>query len=182
MDNSSFWVWLVVIGVAALAVWNTSQKTKRAINRAMPKQRGNSQMRNRAAAAPAEAVTPTGAEFAWPALNQFEFEIVGESHYQSVLDALCGGWKNPAVDGIGTACLVPEDTNPYDDKAVRVDMGAHTVGYLSRDDARKFRRRLAGKKLTGAITVCGAAITGGHTNRMGEKMHYGVTLDIKPFE
>ena len=123
--------------------------------------------------------------FAWPALNEFEFEVVGESYYQSALASLAS--EHPDSDSFSeaakplTAYLIPDDFNQYDDKAVRVEINGLHIGYLSREDARSFRRRLGAKKLTGQTTICGALITGGHVVD-GKKMHYGAILDLKPFE
>jgi hypothetical protein len=78
--------------------------------------------------------------------------------------------------------LIPEDTNPHDDKAVRVAMGGVTVGYLSREDARTYRRRLATKKLGMCVASCGAQIVGGYDLNDGTQAYYGVKLDIKPFD
>jgi len=53
---------------------------------------------------------------------------------------------------------------------------------FSQEDARSFRRRLGRKKLSGAVTTCDAIVVGGGTRRSGEKLHYGVKLDMRPFE
>jgi len=124
--------------------------------------------------------------FVWPNLSKFEFEVVGESHYQETLEKLVEHAKTEAIDENNvmptfTAYLIPDDLNEHDDKAVRVDISGAQVGNLSYQEARSFRRRLGAKKLTGQITSCQAIITGGH-EQDGQKMHYGVQLDLKPFE
>lgn len=117
----------------------------------------------------------------WPARGDFDFDIVGESSYQEALK-LAAGDHGDRNDGIAcTALLVPEDQNPYDNKAVRVDINNRTVGYLSRENARSYRRRLAGKKIGMAVTSCDALIVGGYILGTGERAMYGVKLDIKPF-
>lgn len=122
--------------------------------------------------------------FAWPTLNQFDFEVVGESYYQTALAKLAADHAtiSAGADEIRplTAHLIPDDYNEYDDKAVRVEINNLHVGYLSREDARSFRRRLGAKKLTVQITTCGAIITGGHI-KDGKTMSYGAALDIQPF-
>lgn len=138
---------------------------------------------NQSARPQTQALTPTPtASFAWPELGEFDFEVVGESFCQAPLKVLAGEHGSNSAQVITNAYLVPDDQNRHDNKAVRVDIGGNTVGHLSRDDARSFRRRLSSKKMTGATTSCKALIMGGHTNRTGEKMFYGVRLDIKPFE
>ncbi len=122
------------------------------------------------------------APYVWPKLDEYEFEIVGESNYQAAIKRLAGdhGTKSSAKEF--RALLIPED-NPHDHLAVRVDgEGAGTVGYMSKDDARSFRRRLAAKKLGDSVTLCLAEVTGGGTARSGNKISYGVRLDLKPFE
>lgn len=122
------------------------------------------------------------APYIWPELEGFDFEIVGESNYQSSIRRLAGDHGNNSSDASFRAMLVPED-NAHDSLAVRVDgEGVGTVGYMSRDDARSFRRRLAAKKLRDSTTFCSAQVTGGGTARNGTKLSYGVRLGIKPFE
>lgn len=120
--------------------------------------------------------------FAWPARNEYDFEVVGESFYQPVLKALMGDPADPAMDGRGTAILVPDDSNPHDNKAVKVTVQGFTIGHLSREDARSYRRRLASKKMGMVPASCGLQITGGYTLTDGKQAYYGVVLDLKPFE
>jgi len=123
--------------------------------------------------------------FEWPPTNEFQFDIVGESYYQGALEKLFKESKPKENDGVINtldAHIVPDDLNPYDDKAVRIDIDQYTVGHLSRDDARSFRRRLGAKKLTGQITKCKTIITGGHILANNQKADFGISLDIKPFQ
>lgn len=119
--------------------------------------------------------------FVWPELNEFQFDIVGESDYQSSISELIKPHKNktkiPALD----AYIIPEDTNPDDDKAIRIDIGKYTVGYLSKKDARSFRRRLAAKKLRNQVTKCKAIINGASRSKNSKTAAYSVALNIKPF-
>lgn len=117
----------------------------------------------------------------WDDTGDFDFDIVGESNYQPALATLAGTHGERSPDKEYQAALVPEDDNRYDDKAVRVDINGRTVGYLSKDDARSFRRRLGAKRLTGQTTHCAAVIVGGYRMKNGERASYGVKLDIKPF-
>jgi len=119
--------------------------------------------------------------FKWESLGDFQFEVVGESHYQRELKSLAGDHGTEFVEIDCEAALVPEDDNKYDPKAVAIFIEGIKVGYLSRDDARSFRRRLGNKRLTGQITYCDALIVGGGIARNGRKMSYGIRLDIKPF-
>lgn len=118
----------------------------------------------------------------WESLGEFDFEVVGESNYQNALKIAAGNHGSDPADVQCIAALVPEDDNEYDKSAVAVEVGGKTVGYLSRDDARSFRRRLGRKQLSGQVTYCDALIMGGGTSKAGKKYSYGIRLDIKPFE
>ena len=120
--------------------------------------------------------------FHWEPTDYYDFEVVGESNYQSALKYLAGnhGKESAAIEY--TAMLIPENNNRYDDKAIRVDIDDMTVGYLSREDARSFRRRLGARKLTNQATTCDAIIHGGFIKKNGERAYYGVSLAIKPFD
>lgn len=116
----------------------------------------------------------------WSDDGCFDFEIVGEANYQPALKGLAGSHGPGGARTFCVASIVPEDNNPYDDKAVAVFIQGNTVGYLSRSDARSFRRRLGDKSLLGQTTTCDAVIVGGRTEK-GKRRDYGVWLDMKPF-
>lgn len=113
----------------------------------------------------------------WPSRGDFEFEVVGESHYQPAIRAL---YERP--ESTFTADLIPEANNPHDRNAVRVEIEGKTVGYLGREDAASFRRRLTQKRLTGCTTQCAATVSGGYERRGRGITNLGVLLDIKPFD
>jgi hypothetical protein len=112
----------------------------------------------------------------WPSLGRFEFEVVGESNYQSAIKSIA------ASSTQCVASIVPEDDNKFDQLAVRIDIQSKTVGYMSKDDARSFRKLLSKNKIGGKVTSCDATITGGFVLRDGSQANYGVCLDIQPFE
>lgn len=116
----------------------------------------------------------------WPATGEFEVEVVGESNYQRALS------KHASHSDYGTtACLAvlwPQPNNPHDKQAVAVLVDDDVVGYLNRDDARSFRYRLKRLGMTGATTSCDARIMGGGTRRDGERLYFGVQLDMQPLE
>jgi len=100
--------------------------------------------------------------------------VVGESHYQEALRQVAGTpAKGTRVGKI--ALLVPEPDNPYDPNAVQVQIDAHVVGHLSREDAAAYlpgvRRLMAGGKFVAleAMVVCG-----------GSSGVFGVFLDHDP--
>jgi hypothetical protein len=124
----------------------------------------------------------TSQEFHWEGKGDFDFEVVGESNYQVALASLAGDHGAESAEAHHRATLTLEDANPYDPKAVAVRIAGKTVGYLAREDARSYRRRLGQKRLSGVNATCDAIVVGGGTRRNGEKLFYGVKLDIKPFE
>jgi hypothetical protein len=121
-------------------------------------------------------------EFHWEGKGDFYFEVVGESNYQRALAKLAGEHGLTSADKQFRATLLLEDSNNHDSSAVAVQLEGATVGYLSRADARSYRRRLGQKGLSGVDATCDALIVGGGTRKRGEKLLYGVKLDIKPFE
>jgi hypothetical protein len=120
-------------------------------------------------------ITPIG-KISGP--KKYEVEVVGESKYQQALEKICGGRSEDGAEMYVDAMLVLEDSNRYDNKAVRIDIQGLTVGYLPRESAREYRKQLkeAGHpQLTG---VCGAVIRGGWDRGDGDKGHFGVWLDL----
>ena len=110
--------------------------------------------------------------------GQFAFDIVGESHYQDALEKICGGRSEDGAEEQVEATLYLEDENKFDSKAVRVDIQGKTVGYLSRDDARSYRRQLASAGHPKLIGRCDALIVGGWKRGSRDKGHFGAKLDL----
>ena len=108
----------------------------------------------------------------------FELPIVGESHYQDALEIVTGGKTPAGVDVVVEADLVLEDSNPYDSKAVRVDIQGRTVGYLDRETARSYRKRADEGGFGGLKGRCKAQIRGGWRRPGGSEGHFGVWLDL----
>jgi len=131
---------------------------------------------------PAPTTRSSPQDFHWEGKGDFEFEVVGESNYQKALALLAGEHGAESAEVQHKATLVLEDSNPHDPKAVAIRIAGTTVGYLAREDARSYRRRLGQKRLSGVNATCEAIVVGGGTRRNGEKLFYGVKLDIKPFE
>ena len=100
--------------------------------------------------------------------GKFNLEVVGESHYQPALRDAAGKGE---VRRECVASLVLEPENPHDDQAVRVDVGDRTVGYLSRKDAREFRRLVQSHSVS--RFQCAAVIVGG-----GRGRSLGIWLDV----
>jgi hypothetical protein len=108
----------------------------------------------------------------------FALEIVGEASYEPALETICGGRTDESVNLKSEACLICEDSNPYDSMAVRVDIGGHTVGYLSRDNARRYRQELQRIGYPKQQAFCSAVIRGGWDRGSRGRGHFGVWLDL----
>ena len=114
-------------------------------------------------------------------------DVVGESHYQAALEAICGGKGEEASDIEKWAHVIPEPDNPYDRNAVAVYIEGQKIGYLPRADAAPYA------VLLGHIWsryhcrgVCRARISGGwkrvHEQKSGgtwtDEGSFGVTLAL----
>lgn len=169
-------IWAVLI-IGTIIFVLSKVKPKRTDSNGASRATAPGTVRKRVAAAP----PPTDvAPHVWPGEGNFEFEVVGESNYQNHIRVLAGEHGDEWANTQHVALLVPEDQNPHDDKAVSVIINGGLVGYLSRDDARSFRRRLSAKKLGRQITGCAAVVRGGGIKN-GQRVPYGVWLDMKPF-
>lgn len=162
---------LIILAIAVFVAWKLLSSRKSSSS--VPARTRNSKESTRQS---------TTQEFHWEGKGDFEFEVVGESHYQSVLATLAGNHGAESAEAQHKATLILEDSNPHDPKAVAVRVTDKTVGYLAREDARSYRRRLGQKRLSGVDATCDAIVVGGGTRKNGEKLFYGVKLDIKPFE
>jgi hypothetical protein len=106
--------------------------------------------------------------------------VAGTKHYQPTLKSIAGNHGNSRAEVFCVAVIVPETDNPHDDLAVRIDINNKIVGYLPRDDARSYRKRLDRKKFGPVTTQCAAKVWGGF-DRNGDPHDYGVDIYIKPF-
>ena len=110
--------------------------------------------------------------------GHYDLEVVGESHYQRHLKVLSGHYSNEGGDRELIAKLHYENTNPHDKKAIRVVINGGTVGYLSRKDARLFRKRIEKVGLEGLVISCNVEILGGKRVGLFKKTDFGVWLDL----
>jgi hypothetical protein len=62
--------------------------------------------------------------------------------------------------------------------AVRVDVQGQTVGHLSRELARQYRKQLERAGYGSTDAYCDARIRGGWDRGEGRRGHYGVFLDL----
>ena len=110
--------------------------------------------------------------------ESYTIDVVGESNYQRALERICGGRTTEGHEKIVSATLVCEDNNPYDANAIRVDIEGYRVGYLSRDNAKKYRERLTEAGHVGKSTTCSARITGGWNRGGGDRGDFGVKIAL----
>jgi hypothetical protein len=109
-------------------------------------------------------------------------EVVGELRYQEVLWRNVGGRVSPDahVRMDIHAVLIPETGNPYDDNAVSVWIGGLKVGYLSRDNAARYRPGIIELQCEhGQPVALAGVITGGGVRHDGPG-RLGVFLDHDP--
>lgn len=114
--------------------------------------------------------------------GQFAVEVVGVSRRQDALAAIVDRHGRSGRTLTIDAALVLEDTNPHDANAVRVEIDGALVGYLSRENAQRYRADLAAAGQPTATVRCKARIVGGFETASGERAHFGVRLDLPPME
>lgn len=102
--------------------------------------------------------------------------VVGESHCQSALQRMRGRCV-PGAEGHPSfsVALVAEPENPYDEHAVAVMSEAGRVGYLPREDARRFGPTLRALQRAGYDGAACRALLNGGTR---DKPSFGITLCI----
>ena len=110
--------------------------------------------------------------------GELELEVVGESHCQKHLKKVCGGYSKDGNRKQVIAELHYEDKNHYDNKAIRVDINGKTAGYLSREDARFYRKKIKKTGHEGIIVSCNAVIFGGKKIGLLKKTSFGVWIDL----
>ena len=108
----------------------------------------------------------------------YDVDVVGESHYQEALEAICGGRTEKSQRLVVEAFLVPEDDNPHDSEAVRIAIQDETVGYLDRETARNFREQMTEVGASEMAAKCNAIIVGGWDRGGGDIGYFGVKLDL----
>jgi hypothetical protein len=132
-------------------------------------------------------VTPSGGWNPSPSVFQVALfdgeealEVVGESYHQESLWSIVGGPTTEHVRQEIVAILVPESNNPYDPNAISVWIADLQVGFLSRDDAARYRPGLLAlcQKHGTPIALRGHVVGGG---QRGDGIGFlGVFLDHDP--
>lgn len=112
----------------------------------------------------------------------FAVEVVGVSRRQDVLAAIVDRHGRSGRTVTINAYLVLENSNPHDANAVRVEIDDALIGYLSRENAARYRADLAAAGTPDATLQCNARIVGGFETANGERASFGVRLDLPPME
>jgi hypothetical protein len=114
--------------------------------------------------------------------GQFAVDVVGVSRRQNALAVIVDRHGRSGRTVTVDATLILESTNPHDANAVRVEIDGELIGYLSRDNARRYRADLAAAGQPQATVRCKGRIVGGFETSDGERAHFGVRLDLPPME
>jgi len=104
--------------------------------------------------------------------------VVGERSYEPALVAVTCGRTELGVNVGVLAALVPEPDNPYDPRAVAVQVDGQTLGYLSKSDAKAYGAVLEKVTADGKLAFCNATIRGGWDRGGEDRGDFGVTLDL----
>ncbi len=105
-------------------------------------------------------------------------KVVGTASYQGVLDEICGGRTEDGHHREARGMLLTDTSNEYDELAVAVYVDGEQVGYLSRQDARRYYPVIGKLYEYECLGVCRATIRGGWDRGGGDAGHYGVELDL----
>jgi hypothetical protein len=87
--------------------------------------------------------------------------VVGTSHYQDALLELSGRAADEEIRVEKIAIFVPEPDNPHDPNAIAVRIEGRLVGYLSRDENRRWLDVVKGNVVGCEAMIAGKAGTTG---------------------
>jgi hypothetical protein len=87
--------------------------------------------------------------------------VVGTSHYQDALITLTGREGDEEVRIEKIAVFVPEPDNPHDPNAIALHIDGQLVGYLSRDDNKRWLDVIAGHRIGAEAMIAGRGGTTG---------------------
>jgi hypothetical protein len=87
--------------------------------------------------------------------------VVGTSHYQDTLLELSGRQADEEIRLQKVAVFVPEPDNPHDPNAIAVQIDGRLVGYLSRDENRRWLDVVTGREVGCEAMIAGRGGTTG---------------------
>jgi hypothetical protein len=106
--------------------------------------------------------------------------VVGESNYQDALWSIVGEWRQERIRQQIVAILVAETDNRYDANAISVWVNGLRVGYLSRENASKYRAGLVALQTMHGMPICVAGVIAGGGLREDGRGQLGVFLSHDP--
>jgi hypothetical protein len=114
--------------------------------------------------------------------GQEDLEVVGEASYQDNLWRIVGArrFQDGRVREDVYAVLAAEPDNPYDANAVAVWIQGLKVGYLSREDALRYRPGLLAQEQQHAKPIALAGVIAGGGMRADGPGRLGVFLEHDP--
>lgn len=112
--------------------------------------------------------------------DSYPLQVVGESHYQDALIAICGRYGRTGVEHECRALIELEPANPYDTNAVAVRIEGRKVGYLAREQAARIAAQMREDGIASA--ECAARIRGGWRTNQHDEGDYGVYLGIPSYD
>jgi len=107
--------------------------------------------------------------------GKFHVPVVGVTFHQEALQIICGNKREEGVPIYKQAIMIPENDNPEDANAVRIDIGGETVGHLSRRNATVWRGKMISENRSGEFMCLSQIIWDRGYIAEGS---YGVLLDI----
>ena len=110
--------------------------------------------------------------------GSYPLSAVGESNYQDALSRICGGHNRDGHELECLAVVIPEPTNPYDPNAHKVMINGLLVGYLPRDEAKRFKTQARNAGIAGQAVEVAALISGGWRTNQYDEGFFGVRLGI----
>jgi hypothetical protein len=87
--------------------------------------------------------------------------VVGTSHYQDALLELSGRQGDEEIRLAKIAIFVPEPDNPHDPNAIAVHIDGRLVGYLSRDENRRWHDVVSQHEVGAEAMIAGKGGTTG---------------------
>jgi hypothetical protein len=97
------------------------------------------------------SVNPLYSALSPTSTGTFNVAVVGVYFHQEILQKICGNKREEGVPIYKQAMLVPENDNPEDANAVRVDIEGETVGHLSRRNATLWRSKMISENRSGVV-------------------------------
>jgi len=110
--------------------------------------------------------------------DTYTLEIVEESNHQNHLKRVCGGYSKEGSNHEETAELHYHKKKSESEHSIRVIIKKKPVGYLSSDDAKRYKKRLKRLGEEGIVIQCNAKIFGGTKLGLFDRSSFEVWLDL----